>query len=288
GAYWGPTVGGAGDEVLDGRLFVVRDETGAVLLQTARRVYPDDEYIDERNDWYRVVRVSGREAVARLLGPIDLRAELERPLPVWTGEPAVRAASPREVTVGIYHTHNDESYITDQGAASVEGRGGIHQVGDRFARALRREGFRVYHDESIHLPHDRGAYRRSRRTAVELIRARKADLLFDVHRDAGPGEAYARKVKGKWVTQVRIVVGRQNPNRDANLRFAKQLKAVADDVAPGLVKGIWFGLDSYNQDLGPRVLLLELGTEENAMQSAERGIELFADVVRRWAVGQPR
>lgn len=299
----GPRLGGHPDEVLSGPLFTVSDEAGRVLLQSARWVYKGDEWIDEDNKWYRVTEVKGRRATARLMGVLDLRAELneqgaaararvgggygrgegggkDRLALARQGLPDLALAK-RNITVGIYHTHNDESYVTNQGAESVEGRGGIHKVGDAFESALRGKGYKVIHDQTVHLPHDRGAYRRSRRTALRLARD-GSDLIFDVHRDAGPWQSYATMVGGKGATKVRLVVGRENPNMSNTLKYAKELKAVADSVHPGLIKGIWFGLDAYNQDISPRSILLELGTEENALPSAQRGITAFADVVDSW------
>ncbi|MDN5345313.1 MAG: stage sporulation protein, partial [Clostridia bacterium] len=48
---------------------------------------------------------------------------------------------------------------------------------------------------------------------------------------------------------------------------------------PGLIRGIFIGAGSYNQDLSPRAMLLEVGTHTNTLAEAERGVTLFADVV---------
>lgn len=182
--------------------------------------------------------------------------------------------------IGIYHTHNDESYLPTDGTASVDGRGGIHRVGDVLGRRLAQHGFRVVKSEALHLPHDRGAYRRSRRTAVKLL-PKNPLVLLDVHRDATPPEFYREVVDGEPVAQVRLVVGRENPFRRTNLSFARRLKAEADRLYPGLVKGIYYGRGDYNQDLGPRTLLIEVGAHTNSRVLAERGAALFATVVDR-------
>lgn len=293
GSILGTKVAGESDELLHGQLFTVRTEDGRTLMVTGRRVHQGDEYIDERNDHYVITSVQGLTAVAHLVGrdnPLSLLGSGEDgTVPVLKGAAGAagaageaRAFGRKRVTIGLYHTHNDESYVPNQKAAAIDGKGGIHAVGHAFAKALTDKGYRVVHKEDVHLPHDNGAYRRSRRTASSLINRQKADVVFDVHRDAGPSYSYAKKVDDKWVTQIRLVVGRQNPQIKGPLTFAKELKAIADDVHPGLVKGIFLGREAYNQDLGPHTLLLEVGTEQNAMQSAQRGIVLFADVVDRW------
>jgi stage II sporulation protein P len=259
------------DEV-QGKIYTLLGPRGEVLLETGRRIVPGDRFLDESNRLFQVEKVTGFTARARLLGEVTL--------------PSPSAPPPgKRPEVGIYHSHNDESYIPSSGTPSVNGRGDVHRVGDALAASLKREGFRVTHDESIHLPHDRGAYRRSRSTAWRLLRSGN-DLLLDIHRDTGPRASYSRRIEGEEVAQVRIVVGRQNPNFPATDRLARELKAVADRLYPGLVKGIFYGSGAYNQDLAPaRTLLLEMGTEETPRESALRGAELLARVIGAWRGG---
>ncbi|HEY8552634.1 MAG TPA: stage II sporulation protein P [Thermaerobacter sp.] len=196
-------------------------------------------------------------------------------------DPSPVRPKPRgEGFIGIYHTHNDESYIPTDGTASVNGRGGIHRVGDVLGRELAQHGFRVVKSEALHLPHDRGAYRRSRRTALKML-PKNPLVLLDVHRDATPPEFYREVVQGEPVTQIRLVVGRENPFHRTNLAFARRLKAEADRSFPGLVKGIYYGRGNYNQDLGPRTLLIEVGAHTNSRLRAERGAAMFATVLDR-------
>lgn len=181
----------------------------------------------------------------------------------------------------LIHTHNGESFVSSDGTDMKEGKGGIHEVGAALAEALEKEGLAATHDESIHLPHDRSAYRRSRNTIVQRFRESPA-MVIDVHRDATPAEYYAHEIDGKGVTQVRMVVGRQNPNRSQNLKLARELKSIADEMYPGLVKGIYSGRGNYNQDLGPRVILFEMGAHTNARESAERSARYMAKVIKAW------
>ena len=48
------------------------------------------------------------------------------------------------------------------------------------------------------------------------------------------------------MSKVRLLVGKGNQNKDANLSFAKQIKAVADKMYPGLIKDIYMGKGAYN------------------------------------------
>ncbi len=258
------------DEV-QGKLYILLGPRGEVLMESGRRIVPGDRFLDESNRLFQVEKVSGFTARARLLGEVTLTPP--------TSPPGKRPE------IGIYHSHNDESYVPSSGTASVNGKGDVHRVGEALASSLKKEGFQVTHSEAIHLPHDRGAYRRSRQTAWKLLRSGH-DLLLDIHRDTGPRSSYARRIGGEEVAQVRIVVGRQNPNFPATNRLARELKAVADRLYPGLVKGIFYGAGSYNQDLAPaRSLLLEIGTEQTPRESALRGAELWSKVVEAWRGG---
>ena len=83
---------------------------------------------------------------------------------------------------------------------------------------------------------------RSRATVAELVQ-KAPDVIFDIHRDAIPRkEEYQKEVDGKKrSSQIRLVVGRQNPNHKVNDQFARRLKAIADELYPGLIKGIFYG-----------------------------------------------
>ena len=265
---------GRGDELKPGDYFTVVDEARETIDRLGRALTPGDELITPEGKHYRVERISGKMAQARLIG-------IDRDVLAWE-EYFDRAAVSvgifgRSRAVGIYHTHSDESYVPTGGAAAIPYRGGIFKVGSHLSDKLERNGVRVLHDTTPHDPHDAYAYIRSRKTAVRLLRANPIALL-DVHRDGVPDpDFYRRHVAGTTVGQVRLVVGRQNPRMSSNLDFAKRLMTYANRVHPGLVKGIFLSNDSYNQDLMPTALLLECGTHTISRLEAERGVRLLAD-----------
>jgi stage II sporulation protein P len=258
-------------ELESGQSFVLRDESGGALDETSIMVYADDEFILENNDMYRVVSVDweGRAAVCEKTG----RAELPY-LEAWDQPPVTKGNYVPKI--GIYMTHTDESYVPTEGTASKTGRGGILKVGSRFAEILKSKGLDAVLSQNKHDPHDGNAYSRSRRTAVQLLKS-NPDVLFDVHRDGVPDPGfYATTLDGEKGTKIRLVVGKQNPAMASNLEFAKQIKSYYDKHEPGLIKGIYMAKGNYNQDIGPRVLLLEVGTHTNTREEAEKGIEVFA------------
>ena len=270
--------GGYEQELKTGEYMTIVDEkSGRVVDKTARVVYVGDEVINESNRQYRVTRVRGNMAYSRMIGKAsDITWKEE-----WGTVPAdtgVEAAVGLGTTqIGIYHTHSDESYVPTDGVEAKPAMGGIFDVGTALASVLKSKGVSVIDDKTPHEPHDANAYHRSRKTAVKIMRKRPLALL-DIHRDGVPDPSfYNKNVEGKKVTQVRLVVGRQNPNMATNLAFAKTVKAYMDKYKPGLIKGIYMGRGDYNQDLSPRALLLEVGTHTNDKYRAEKGASIFAD-----------
>jgi stage II sporulation protein P len=278
---------GAQDE-LNGQYMTLKSIGGKIITWTGHRVVNGDEYLTADNHLYRVVKVQGTTALVKLVKKNGLAASPWWSMKAWISEiisfDFLRAEVKQRGPIGIYHTHTDESYVPSDGSSSKPARGGIFQVGDSLTNALESEGIPVIHSKTPHDPHDGMAYDRSRRTAVQLLRNRPV-CLIDVHRDAGPRQGYSKFVNKRAVTRVQLVVGRQNPSFQANNDFAKQIKASVDRKYPGFIKGIFYGKGKYNQDLGPRAILLEFGTEQNSKPAAERGARIFAAAAKEVIYG---
>jgi stage II sporulation protein P len=178
----------------------------------------------------------------------------------------------------VYYTHNDESYTPTDGQPTIKGNGGIYKVGGAFAQRLVALGYAVEDDQTRHDPHDANAYQRSRRTFTRLLE-QKPSALFDIHRDSAPLEDYQFTIDGRKAAKMLLVVGRQNQNRETTMNYAKQIKAAADSKYKGLIRGIFIAHGNYNQDLNPQAMLVEIGTQYNTREEAERSAALFADLV---------
>lgn len=267
------------------RIMTMLGPEGEAILTTGLRLQVGDRFIDAGNDFWTVQKVEGATAFARRLARLTGRpseaevAALRRAwhpraeaIPAQTGGHA-----PADVV--LYHSHSDESYIPTDGTHSINGKGGIYRVGERFSQALQEQGLTVVHRQENHNPRDHGAYHRSRRTALDSLTLYTPQIMFDIHRDASPAGEYMRSVAGQRVAQVMIVIGQTNPAHDANLTFARLLKDEADQRFPGLVKGIFVGRGNYNQDIYTRNLLLEAGSHEVSREAAEAGIALLASAV---------
>ncbi len=283
-----------GPELSDGYMTVV-DENGRVILETGLAVHPGDGFVAADNRFYEVRAVEGTLARARFVRdePPPLAAmsrPVQAPVPpdILPGPPAGSPAEPARIEppspappkqlVAVYYTHNDESYIPTDGAATIPGNGGIYRVGDAFAQRLVALGYAVENDQTRHDPHDANAYQRSRRTFKRLLEQSPA-TLFDIHRDSAPRSAYQHAIDDQPVVKLLLVVGRQNQNREATMNYAKQIKAAADGKYEGLIRGIFIAHGNYNQDMNPQAMLVEFGTQYNTREEAERSAALFADLV---------
>lgn len=267
---------GESDERTDGSYFTLCDQaSGAEIEYMSRQVYVGDELITGDNQHYRVVKLEGERAYCKLLG--------QRTPSAFTAsgpDEAVQVnGSGKYQAVAIYATHSDESYVPTSGTESKRGDGDILDVASVIAQELESKGVEVLHSGNVHDPHDVNAYQRSRKTAAELLQGAPAAII-DVHRDGIPDpNYYATTLNGQDATQIRLVVGKQNQNSEANIAFAERMKAFYDEKKPGLIKSIYMAKGNYNQDMAPNSVLLEVGTHTNTLSAAENGAKEFAQVL---------
>lgn len=258
---------------LIGDYMTARTEQGQTLFTTGLRILPGDKFISPDNKIYEITAVTANTARAQLRGQLDLGA-YKPP----DARPVQAPAQAPTKLIAIYHTHDDESYIPTDGREAIPGNGGIFQVGAAMAARLSQQGYAVDHDLTRHDPHDANAYQRSRRTVMTLLGKQPA-ALFDVHRDSSPPNEYNFQINNQPVTRILLVVGQENPTMNTTDDFVKKIKAAADAKYPGLIRGIFIAHGNYNQDLSPHAMLLEVGTQFNDRQAAERGVTFFADAV---------
>ena len=253
--------------------YIVQDTEGRVLFMHGDQVYIDDEYISGDNKRYRVVEVDdqARRGVAQYVE--DLTMSLgTKVVPM--------AANASEKTVCIYTSHNDECFVPTEGTDNNPEGGGIQDVAESLRKNLEKMNVKSVYDSTLHVPHDQGAYTRSRRTAARLMKEEQPTMLLDVHRDGGvPPSEYETQINGEDCSKVRVVIGRSNQNRYANEEVAKKIKQVADEKYPGLFKDIYIGKGSYNQDLMANAILLEIGTDKISKERALRSTGMLAEVI---------
>lgn len=256
-------------------------EEGTYLTTIGEEPEVGDIYISGDNRQYEVTGVSQGRAMATYTGMFPLPdvswLEMDAALPV--------SALGERRLLALYCTHSDESYEPTDGTYSDEKRGSIYEIAHALADALEEKGAETEVSDELHYPHDAGAYRRSRQTAVQLLKS-GPDAIFDIHRDGikDPDE-YTVTIGSKQASKIRILVGRGNQNMESNKDFAAMVKAVADKVYPGLIKDIYMGKGAYNQDLYPRALLFECGTYTLSKERVLTSMPMLGDVIYRAMYG---
>ncbi len=236
----------------------------------------EDEYIDHNNVHYLIEHVNEERKTAHLkeIGKITLPD-----VSFLFEKKEVLPASNTQKSIAVYCTHSDESYKPSDGTSSVKGKGGIVDVAKSLKNTLEDKGVEVFFSEETHYPHDAGAYRRSRMTAAELLK-NNVDAIIDVHRDGIPDpKSYRTNIHGDDTVKVRLEVGKANQNSAVNKEFALKIKAVADQKYKGLIKDIYMGKGTYNQDLAPNAILFEIGTYTNTKEDAKKASAYMGDVL---------
>lgn len=250
--------------------FTVYDEDGNVLLLKGDDINEGDNYLSSDNKLYEIHSVDNDKKIAKAKFIRDEKMPEYKVSPkekttsvvgLRVGDNSNKLAYAKtEKIVGVYHTHNDESYYTPDGVDSVYGKGGIHDVGESLVSNLEKLGVDVLYREDLHLPHNSGAYTRSQVTAAALLNS-GAQAIFDIHRDSTKRDYYLTKVKGEQMSSIRMVIGKASANYEENKNFAYSIKAYADSVYSGLIKDIYIGKGNYNQQLSSRAMLFEMGCE---------------------------
>ena len=107
-------------------IYTLLDEEGTILARYCGVCEAGDEYISRSNQHYRVIKTDpvSKTAVAEWLGAAAMPdvswIEMEHSQPV---------SAIGERKIALYCTHSDESYIEGDGTESVEGAGGIYDIG---------------------------------------------------------------------------------------------------------------------------------------------------------------
>lgn len=207
-------------------------------------------------------------------------------------------APPRQVLVGIYHTHGREAFLPEMGpryrfpeeAHTDNLEVTIMRVGREIARLLQEQyGIGTVHSPEVHdIPGRVGAYVRSAVTASRMLREHPTiQLLLDVHRDSQVRAHTTATVNGVSMGRIMLVLGTENPGWRDNYQVAKDFLGRLEAEYPGLTIGIYTKPGRYNQHLFARALLIEVGGVENTMEESLRSAAAIARVVAQMVGGGP-
>lgn len=208
-------------------------------------------------------------------------------------------ASTKAPTVLIIHTHGTEAY-SDEGAISYLDDGGdiarstdneenVVAVGSVIAKIFNEKGIETLHCTILH---DSVQYKDSYLRAEQTIKQYREKyptikLVIDLHRDSiikSSGELVrpVTVANGKRAAQIMCVVGSDwgggyCPNWQNNLSLALKLRRSLNTKYTNICRPTNLRTASFNQELAPYSLLLEIGSSGNSLDEAKYSAALVAE-----------
>ncbi|MEG0372234.1 MAG: stage II sporulation protein P, partial [Clostridium sp.] len=186
----------------------------------------------------------------------------------------------------IYHTHTTEGYNPEK----IKGKNfttdltkTVANLGDKLEKQLEEKyGIATIHDKTIHdIPKREGAYSKSRPTVQKHLKENKYKLIIDLHRDGGvPASKATVTINGQRVARPMFVFGSKNKNIEKSEKMAHRLNDEIEKLVPKFSRGFLYHKNSvFNQDLSSNIVLLEVGSNENTLEEAQRTIDIIANAV---------
>ena len=130
-----------------------------------------------------------------------------------------------------------------------------------------------------------GSYKVTR-SMMENAKKHNPTLKYyiDLHRDSLTRDKTTLTVDGKSYAKILFIVGLENSNYQENLDFTNKISDLLNQKVKGLSKGIYkkegpLVNGVYNQDFSNRVILIELGGNENTIDEVYRSLIVLGEVL---------
>lgn len=130
-----------------------------------------------------------------------------------------------------------------------------------------------------------GSYKVTR-SMMENAKKNNPTLKYyiDLHRDSLTRDKTTLTVDGKSYAKILFIVGLENSNYQENLDFTNRISDLLNQKVKGLSKGIYkkegpLVNGVYNQDFSNRVILIELGGNENTIDEVYRSLIVLGEVL---------
>ena len=132
------------------------------------------------------------------------------------------------------------------------------------------------------------SYKASRYFIEETIKKHNnLDLIVDIHRDSISHDSSTINIDGKGFAKVMFVVGKDYDNYEKNLDLANKLNNILKEYNSGLSRGVIIKGGSsvngiYNQDLSPKMVLIECGGMENSLDEVINTVDILSKVIDKY------
>lgn len=192
----------------------------------------------------------------------------------------------------IFHSHTTEAYNPDKIKEKNYSPDNLNLTINKVGEALEYEleskyGISTIHDSKIHdLPTRGGAYKRARPTVQSYLKKYpNLKLIIDLHRDGDVKRNIETAIiKNEKFARVEFVVGTKFKNHEKNNKVTLGLNSEFNYLYPGFARNIVYktSTSTYNQDLSPRMVLLEVGSNNNSLDEALKSTQIIAKVVAKY------
>lgn len=286
------------------RILPLRRSGGAAPEETGGSGNPAEDTTSGQPDETEAPLPDGAVAIRT----VDLSGDAFRNETSYAVDPAAmramlgaetRTFSPDEPVVLILHTHAQEGYRTDGTPYLTGGIGdaiytedptsGVVAVGEVLCRELVRGGVPAIHCTDLH--GEGGTLRGAYASAAECIRRYRKEYpsiayVIDLHRDSvlSADGACLRTLSAGGSAQIMAVVGSDGggeacPAWRENLGLALTLSDRLNAASAGVSRPVLLRNATYNQEIAPHSLLLEIGSAGNTVAEAKSAAALAGKVL---------
>lgn len=179
----------------------------------------------------------------------------------------------------IYNTHNREEYV---GGTVVDASNKL------------KEELKKYNIDAIvetkdivgEVKEKNLAYKDTYKITRELVNNKlneNIELYIDLHRDSVKKEFTTANVNEKSYAKLLFVVGGKHESYKDNYQVCDDINKHIKNNNNAFSRGILVRKSSsYNQDLSSKVILIELGSQENTMEEVNNTIEVLASALSNY------
>ncbi|USL39639.1 stage II sporulation protein P [Priestia megaterium] len=289
------------------------------LLKDGDELKPDQEYIHqtrkkllyearklrskrEKKKVWRIIWPSMMAVALAAVLVVTVVSQTEAPKPHSSTYSNLETASKpsqidKNTKVFIYNTHSRESFETKEIAGYNQAKN-VQTVAKDLGRYLKQQSISNTIDDTDYvkllLKKDmefKDIYKLSRKSVKKAVKDYpNVQLMLDIHRGAGVGEREitTTKINGKSVAKVQFFVSNSHLDYSENLKMAVELDHMLNEMYPGISRGViqekkdgYRDSLSYNQDLHPGALMINIGGVENTLKEEKRTAKMLATAIKR-------
>lgn len=203
---------------------------------------------------------------------VESDPEVSEPAPI---EEVISQQPAKNKSIYIYSTHQQEAYIGDLT---------VYNASQILADKLRILGYTVIVEEGDFVKYGQEndmdynmSYQISRKFITDAIMNNAGfDLIIDFHRDSVPRESTYITVNGVDYAKMMCVIGGLTDNAYEITKRASTLYDSCNTMVSGIMKNTMTREAYYNQDMSDKMLLIEVGSENNTFDEVKNSVDVLA------------